>query len=237
MSLSPEEEKISDAALQFAKRHKKSIARELTDPEIYTPEDHPVSVFMAGSPGAGKTEASLELLAKFGSPILRIDADELRSHCPGYTGSNSSLFQAAVSVLVDKLHDLALEQKQSFLLDGTLTHYERAEKNISRSLKKGRAVQILYVYQDPLQAWQFVLAREAIEGRRIPVAQFITQYFAARIVVNELKRRFGSEIRVDLLLKDNDGSHRLYKAGVDNIDNHIPEKYDQKDIEQMLCPI
>ena len=236
MPHSLEEERVSDAALQFAKKHKKSIAQRLTNPEIYTPEDHPVSVFMAGSPGAGKTEASLELLAKFGSPILRIDADELRAQCPGYTGSNSSLFQAAVSVLVDKVHDLALEQKQSFLLDGTLTHYERAEKNISRSLKKGRLVQILYVYQDPLLAWQFVLAREATEGRRIPAAQFIAQYFAARIVVNALKRRFGSEIRVDLLLKDNDGSHRLYKAGVDNIDNHIPEKYDQNDIERMLSP-
>ena len=75
MPHSLEEERVSDAALQFAKKHKKSIAQRLTNPEIYTPEDHPVSVFMAGSPGAGKTEASLELLAKFGSPILRIDAD------------------------------------------------------------------------------------------------------------------------------------------------------------------
>ena len=127
MPHSLEEERVSDAALQFAKKHKKSIAQRLTNPEIYTPEDHPVSVFMAGSPGAGKTEASLELLAKFGSPILRIDADELRAQCPGYTGSNSSLFQAAVSVLVDKVHDLALEQKQRF--DQKVYHPLREHKH------------------------------------------------------------------------------------------------------------
>ena len=234
MSLSAEEEQIRQEALQYAQRNKKRIAREFTDTLIYLPEDQPVSVFMAGSPGAGKTEASLELLARFDSAVLRIDADDLRARFPAYTGGNSWLFQPAVSILVEKIHDLALKQKQSFLLDGTLSNYARAEQNIARSLGKGRMVQILYVYQEPQLAWQFVLAREAMEGRRIPVEQFIEQYFAARHAVNQLKARFGSAIRVDLLLKNNDGSHRQYKAGIDKIDNHIPEKYDQKTIERML---
>jgi len=49
--------------------------------------------------------------------------------------------------------------------------------------------------------------------------------FAAWDVVNPLKTRLGSNVRVDLLLENTDNSHGLYKAGVDQIDNHIPEKY------------
>jgi len=233
--MNEEESQIQEAALEFARRNKKAIALRRTDPAVYLPEESPVSVFMAGSPGAGKTEASIELIEKFGSPIIRIDPDELRDECPGYTGGNAWLFQKAVSVLVDRIHDLALEQKQSFVLDGTLSRYDLARSNVARSLKKKRTVQILYVYQDPLLAWQFVQAREQAEGRRIPVAQFIEQYFGAREVVNQLKKEFGADVKVDLLLKNNDNSNRMYKAGVDQIDFHIPERFGRSDVEKMLA--
>jgi predicted ABC-type ATPase len=237
MELTPEEEVIQKEALEFARKNKKDIAKGLTDKSRFLPEDEPVSVFMAGSPGAGKTEASLELLAfveENGLEFLRIDPDELRHEFPNYTGDNSWLFQGAVSFLVEKIHDLALKQKQSFLLDGTLSHYDKAEKNISRSLKKGRVVQILYVYQEPMLAWDFVKSREAVEGRRIRPEHFIEQYFAARTVVNRLKTHFGADVRVDLLLKNTDNTNKLFKAGVDQIDNHIPEKYTPADLEKLL---
>lgn len=235
MNLTEEEVAIQREALEFAKKNKKVIAKRLTDPQKFPPEENPVSVFMAGSPGAGKTESSIELLNKFsGTPIIRIDPDELRSEFKQYAGKNAWLFQAAVSVLVDKIHDLVLEQKQSFLLDGTLSRYEIANKNIKRSLGKKRTVQILYVYQEPQLAWDFVQAREAAEGRRIRVQDFVDQYLGAREVVNRLKKEYGNNIKVDLLLKNNDNSQRIYRAGVDQIDNHIPEKYTRADLEKMF---
>lgn len=237
MVLSPEEEVIKKEALAFARKNKKIIAQSRTDKTRFMPENEPVSVFMAGSPGAGKTEASIELLAhvkKNGWEILRIDPDELRFEFPTYTGENSWLFQAAVSVLVEKIHDFALAQKQSFLLDGTLSAYDKAEENIERSLKKGRLVQVLYVYQEPALAWEFVKSREIVEGRQIRPEHFIEQYFAARDAVNRLKKKFGTKVRVDLLLKNTDNSHRLYKAGIDQVDNHIPEKYTRADLEILL---
>ena len=234
MPLSEEEARIQDAALAFAKENRRKIARRVTDKTKYLPEEYPVSVFMAGSPGAGKTEASIELITRLGTPVIRIDPDELRHECPGYSGSNAYLFQPAVSVLVEKIHDEALEQRQSFVLDGTLSNYERARRNIDRSIGRNRTVQILYVYQDPRLAWDFVQAREAAEGRRIPTDQFIEQYFAARDVVNRLKAELGKAVKVDLLLKNNDNSNRLYQAGIDRIDTHIPERYTRADVEQML---
>jgi UDP-N-acetylglucosamine kinase len=237
MAFTPEEQRIRDAALTFAKKNKKAIARRLTDPNIYLAEDNPVTVFMAGSPGAGKTEASIELVASLetgGSKVLRVDPDDLRCEFAAYTGENSWLFQPAVSILVEKIQDLALDQKQSFLLDGTLANFEIAERNIERSLKKGREVQILYVYQEPHLAWEFVCAREAVEGRRIPPMEFIDQYFAARDTVNRLKLRFARRVKVDLLLKNNDNSNRVYRANIDQIDNHVPEKYDRLAIERAI---
>jgi UDP-N-acetylglucosamine kinase len=232
--LTDEEARLEQGALEFAKAQKKAIAGRLTDPAVYLPEENPVSVFMAGSPGAGKTEASIELIERIGTPVIRIDPDELRKECPGYNGENAWLFQKAVSVLVEKMHDMALEEHQSFLLDGTLSRYEIARRNIDRSLKKKRTVQILYVYQEPLLAWEFVRAREAAEGRRIRPETFVDQYFSAREVVNRLKEELGSQIWVDLLLKNNDNSQRMYRAGIDKIDHHIPEKYSRVDVEQML---
>ncbi len=237
MKLTAEEQAIQEEALAFARKNKKVIAKKLTDKTRFVPEENPVSVFMAGSPGAGKTEASIELLAKVeesGAEILRIDPDELRHEFPAYTGDNSWLFQKGVSILVEKIHDLALKQKQTFVLDGTLSHYNIAEKNISRSLEKGRVVQIIYVYQEPALAWEFVKSREMVEGRGIKPEHFIQQYFAARNVVNQLKDKFGTEIKVDLLVKNTDNSHKLYKAGVDQIDNHVPENYTPADLEKLL---
>lgn len=235
MTPNADELKIETEGLAYARANKKNIAKRLTDVAIYPREENPVSVFMAGSPGAGKTEASLELLKKLGeSAVIRIDPDELRGEFPAYSGTNAWLFQKAVSVLVDRIHDMTLDQSQSFLLDGTLSHYEIANRNIQRSLKKNRTVQILYVYQEPRLAWNFVQAREAAEGRRIQIEHFIDQYFAAREVVNRLKRELGKRIAVDLLVKNNDLSQHMYKAGVDQIDNHVPEKYGRADIEKML---
>ncbi|MGY0556412.1 MULTISPECIES: zeta toxin family protein [unclassified Lysobacter] len=237
MELSPEDQIVMGAANAYAQANRKAIAAERTDPHVYLSEKSPVSVFMAGSPGAGKTEASIELLAQHGDRVLRIDPDELRELLPGYEGHNASLFQRAVSTLVNRMLDLAFKQSQTFLLDGTLTNYSIAAHNIDRSLQRKRVVQILYVYQEPHQAWEFVQEREALDGRHIPPEQFIHQYFEARNVVNRLKKTFGRSISVDLLLKNIDGTNGMYVDNIDLIDGHIPEKYDETALRRILSTI
>lgn len=238
MVKSDEEQRIENEAIAYAKQHRAEIAKKLTALDLHPPEANPVSVFMAGSPGAGKTETSQALLSAFeandGFKILRIDPDELRHEFPAYTGGNAWLFQKAVARVVDRILDEAFKKEQSFLLDGTLSSFKVADKNIQRALGKHRLVQILYVYQDPAQAWVFVQAREAMEGRRILPETFIEQYFSSRQVVNHLKQIYGKKIRVDLLFKNIDGSTRVYKDNVDNVDNHIPEKYDVSSLERLL---
>ena len=94
----------------------------------------------------------------------------------------------------------------------------------------------MYVYQNPVTAWEFVQAREKVEGRKILLEHFIEQYFEARNSVNCLKREFGSKIHVDLLLQNSDNSRKLYKANIDQVDNHVPEKYTRAALESILRP-
>nr|WP_315973025.1 zeta toxin family protein [Pseudomonas vlassakiae] len=99
MVFTAEELAIRDSAIGFAKANKKAIARRLTCKDRYSAEQEPVSVFMSGSAGAGKTEASIELLNLFSDqPILRIDPDELRNEFADYQGGNAYLFQGAMSI-------------------------------------------------------------------------------------------------------------------------------------------
>ena len=224
-----EDEEISERAAQYAKENYKTIVKQAT--EKFDPEENPVSSFMAGSPGAGKTEISIRLL-KNTNNILRIDTDELRNHfreC-GYQGDNSHLFQKAATKLVHEIHDQALKKKLSFLLDSTFSSETMARKNIERSLKRKRAVVILFVYQPPLQAWHFVQKREQVEGRRIRPEDFAEKFCASREVVDKMKKEFQKKITVRLICKNIDGTEKFYRKNVERIGDHISEKYNEEQI-------
>jgi len=111
---------------------------------------------------------------------------------------------------------------------------EKAVFNIDRSLARNRFVQIYYVWQDPLQAWEFVKKREEVEGRNIPKDRFIEQYFAARDTVNALKQKYGKKVQIDLLIKNIDGSDKSYHANIDNVDNHVKERYTRETLNDLL---
>ena len=110
---------LEQRAIKFAKANRTEIANELTDKKIYIPEKNPVSVFMAGSPAAGKTEVSKSIVSEIegsGGKVIRLDPDDLREQFVEYNGSNSFLFQRAVSAIVERTLDKAFSQNQSFLL-------------------------------------------------------------------------------------------------------------------------
>ncbi|MDL4864233.1 zeta toxin family protein [Halomonas elongata] len=76
------DEEITAEALAFSRRNRQRIARERTDRERYVPEAQPVSIFMAGSPGAGKTEISRSMVS-FGSSWM------FRTSCGGSSRSTA----------------------------------------------------------------------------------------------------------------------------------------------------
>lgn len=80
---------LSNDAKIWVRKNKKFLRSKFASPDVYFPSDDPLTFFMAGSPGAGKTEYSkgfIEHLEKEekGMKIVRIDADEIRKCIPGY---------------------------------------------------------------------------------------------------------------------------------------------------------
>ena len=108
-------------AIKFVRKNHKDIVSKIVTNK-YTPVEKPASFFMAGSPGAGKTELSIRFIEELNKEglkgnIVRIDADEIREKIPGYTGSNSNLFQGAASLAAEKVHDYALNNNINLLFD------------------------------------------------------------------------------------------------------------------------
>ncbi len=241
--MTEDENQLMAAAIVFAKKERKNIAKRLTDTAVYVPDEHPTSVFMAGSPGAGKTELSKSVLLllekEVGNRVVRIDADEIRALIPGYTGKNSVLFQGAVSLVVDSVHDLVLKNKQNFILDGTFSKYEKAIINVQRSISRGRNVRVMYVYQHPKIAWEFTQIRERVEGRNIPKIAFVEQFLSAREVVKRIADDFKGEKRVTIILVKKDFENSIVEYNnitVQNvsIDDHLSVTYTREELERIL---
>ena len=216
-----------------AKKIKKQLAKNMIDhlPE----EESAVSVFMAGSPGAGKTETGKSIISQFkqehGVEVVHIENDELRKEFEDYQGLNSSLFQRPATLLVEAIHDRALKKKVSFLLDSTLSSFEKAKSNIERSLSKGRYVLIIFVYQEPEQAWRLVQAREVVEGRRVPPEVFVEQFIESQCVVSKLKMLFKDKIDIIFMEKNIDGTKDQSYFDVADIDVLFDKKYNRATLE------
>ncbi len=229
------DEEITDKAITKARAMKKKIAKAMVDhlPE----EESAVSVFMAGSPGAGKTETAKGIITRFseeeGVEVVHIENDELRKEFEDYKGSNSHLFQRPATLLVEAIHDRALKKKVSFLLDSTLSSFDKAKSNIERSLNKGRYVLIIFVYQDPEQAWRLVKAREIVEGRRVPEEVFVRQFMDSQRVVSDLKKIFTNQIDIIFIEKNIDGTREKPYFNVTDIDALLGKKYNRASLESI----
>ena len=172
----------------------------------YSPSEHPVIIFTAGSPGAGKTEfikgfrQSLEQVQKI--RVVVIDPDAVRELLPGYTGANSYLFQRAISIAVDDLFRHVMKNNKSAFVDGTLSDYNRAYQNINTVIEKYGLAMVCFVFQDPKTAWHFTQLREAVEGRNIKQKNFIDRFLGAKETVERIKSHFGDKLILNVILKD-----------------------------------
>ena len=136
------------------------------------PDDLRLAIFMAGIPGAGKTEFVRGLTKSSGKNMLVIEHDQLVEHIDTYTPERYYHFRKAGSVLVTKLFEHALAHNYSFIFDGTLSH-DNGLKNIQKSLKHGYRVIVIYIHQDMKTAWNLTVDRELVKKRSIEKSGFI----------------------------------------------------------------
>lgn len=221
---------MDDAALLYAKQHKQEfIEKVIADKEIVKDK---VAVFMAGSPGAGKTEVAAAV-AELSDNLCIIDADKFRSQFPGYDGSNSSKFQRGASLLVDYSFDYVLKKGYSFILDGTFA-IGKSTQNIQRVVKRDYTVTLYYVYQDPYVAWQFTKEREKAEGRYVPKERFVNAYFKSRENVAKVKEIFGESVELIVIFKDYENRISEVLEDVDNLHLILPKQFTIEELEANL---
>lgn len=230
---------IVQEARKYIKDHKKELCLKFANIDEYPSVIKPYAYFMAGSPGAGKTEWSKFFIKALVEKeptrkIVRIDPDEIREFIPNYIPEQAHLFQSAVSLGVDKILDYVFKYNQDFLLDGTFAHYNSSYKNIKISLSKGRKVGILYVYQKPEIAWSFTKKRAAIEKRTIPKDAFIQAFFSSRDNVNQIKAEFGNKIELDLIIKDYKQDVETIHFNISNIDHFLKIGYNSQTLNEVL---
>lgn len=231
--INDEESKQSEEAFRQIKIQRQKLIERFADSSEYIADTQPMSFFMAGSPGAGKTEISKRLIARFKQKPIRIDADEIRTICDGYMGENAHIFQKAATKGVHILYEYALDKNINVILDGTFA-YNGALDNIKRSLNRGRKVEIYFVYQDPMQAWEFTKKREAIEHRKVSKEIFMDSFFKAQENTNKAKERFGSSIELNLIIKDFEKDLERLEINIPSIDHFINKAYIKDELNKLL---
>lgn len=224
---------VSEEAFLWVKKNEKAIIRTFITDAGCVPDQRPASIFMAGTPGAGKTEVARNLNKEFKVRAIHIDADEIRKLCPGYAGENAALFQKAARKGVHILHDYALKYGYNLILDATFA-YGNAKENIRLSIEKGRKPAIYFVYQEPRVAWEFTKAREATEKRNVPKVAFIGSYFMARQNVHEVKALFGEKVELNLIIKDIEKNLESLHLNIPEIDPFLPWVYSREELEREL---
>lgn len=224
----------SNDAISFVKKNKKLLIETFANDELCPSQRNPFSVFMAGSPGAGKTEFCKNFIRITNLKAVRIDADEIRDIIPDYTGKNSDAVQGAAALGVEKLYDYVLDKNKSCILDGTFSKFNIAIKNVQRSIRKGRSVSIFYIYQDPLVAWKFTKAREALEGRRVPKEIFIDAFFDSKKNVERIKELYKDEVKIFLIERNAETNLYNFYSDVDKIDRFLQIPYTKVKLNNFL---
>jgi predicted ABC-type ATPase len=229
------DEHLIEESEAYVKANYKALIKKVVGSVV--PVSNPVSIFMAGSPGAGKTEFSSHLINEIlgaRSSIVKIDPDEIRLWIPQYVPGKAEYFQKAVTVGVNKIHDYVKSKSYSFLLDGTFSNIDKARTNVALSLVKKRPVIIEYVVQPPQVAWNFTKAREKVDGRNIRREDFIEQFLSSRDNIIKIKSEFGDRVQVDLIERNIKTGQYEVTFNIDNVDKYLPKKYSKDELEKLI---
>lgn len=230
---------VTEKALAFVRDNWKELVAEYCDLAKFPPVPKPITIFMAGCPGVGKTEFSRalakQLEEKF-SPekFIRLDVDELRELMPGYIGTNSDEVQPACSKLFTKIYDHIRHHDQHAVIDGTFSGKTSLE-NVEQALNRNRDVGITYLYQHPLIAWLYTKKREKLEGRTVSREYFINAFLRSIEMVNLVKETFGEKVTLNVSIK-NDENDFVKKShlNVASLKGYVEHDFNADSLRKLL---
>lgn len=162
-----------DAAKDWSKDRANQLKVINTRIGIDNPAKSKLAIFMAGVPGAGKTEfvRGLREESSMRNSVI-IEHDQLVEYIDNYTPEKYYNFRKAGSNLVTALLNHCLKSNFPFILDGTLSS-DTAKRNIKKTLNRGYSVIIIYIHQDIKSAWNLTKDRELVKKRSIEREGFL----------------------------------------------------------------
>jgi predicted ABC-type ATPase len=221
----------------WARKNKRAFANKMVTASNALPHDEPAAFFMAGLPGAGKTEFTINLIQDLSLKVVRIDMDEIATHIDAYDPLHADAFREAATDVLNSVFDRATHRKVDFIMDGTFRS-DSAIRNIERALQKDYTIRIFYIYQDPAIAWTFTQAREKIEKRAINRQGFINAYYEIHENIRQLFHKAYEQITVDLVIKNEangvDEWHR--NVSMQDIDHLVNTRYTKEELERRVQP-
>jgi predicted ABC-type ATPase len=200
---------------------------------------NPSAIFMAGLPGAGKTEFSenlIKLVDNTSTKAVRIDMDEIARQIKGYRPEIADEYRESATRLMNGIYDKVLKEKIEFIMDGTFGS-KSSIRNIERAINHGYIVKIVYIIQDPKLAWEFTLAREKVEHRSINMDGFVKTYFNITdniLKVSSLMKKY-DKITVDIVIKNKENGIESWIPNVrSGIDILLKTSYNNKTLKEYL---
>jgi len=194
-----------------------------------------IAIFMAGIPGAGKTEFVRNLKVVKDKEMIVIEHDQLVEHIDGYQAECYYTFRKAGSVLVTKLFDECLRHFYPFIFDGTLSH-DTGFKNIEKCLKRGYEVIVIYIHQDVESAWKLTQDRELIKKRAIERSGFVQTCQKIHTNLRKIFATFSSHDQFAFWVIEKNGAPGLENSQMVVYDHSIETDHESRSkVEELLA--
>lgn len=192
------------------------------------------TIFLAGAPGAGKTEF-LETVLDTENFIV-IDIDKYRQYFKWYNGRNADLYQDSCSRVATRIFDYCIKNNLKLIFDGTLTS-EIWLKNIKKALEKERKMGIVLIYQDPVISYSYTIARQERNERKVDIDTFLRIYYSSIHYVFEVVEKY-TEIQFVIGSKNKKREWKqFFYRKKDKFDKHFHVEYNEKALRDKLCQL
>lgn len=223
-------------AIDWAKKHKKSFARKLIRDSGAQKLAKPAAIFMAGLPGAGKTEFTRNLVRNLHVKLVRLDMDEIATQIDSYSAAQADKFRGAASMLLDRTFDMVVHGGYNFIMDGTFGS-DSVLRDLDRALKHGYTVKVIYLYQSPKVAWKYTVAREKVEYRAIDKDGFVKAYYKTWENLQKLYKFRGLNVSLDLVIKDgaNEIESVIEDISIKDIASSVKIEYNEGVLRKSIC--
>ncbi|MDD4151624.1 MAG: zeta toxin family protein [Candidatus Gracilibacteria bacterium] len=151
-------------------------------------EISPSTIFLAGAPGAGKSEFIDTI--KYNSKFIVIDVDKYRVLFEGYEGYNASIFQNFSTKVANKLYKYCMHNNLNVIVDGTFGNLNIIEQNINQCIKNNREFGVVLIYQDPVISYFYTKLRQLEGKRNVPQNVFIDKFYNSIQNAFEVKQKY-----------------------------------------------